>query len=270
MNVTSKTMLNAGVGFPMKRSLGVMLHNEIYKKEHINATMLAFEEKSIKKFISTVRATPIHLSPVTAPHKQAVMPLLDAIDQAAREIGAVNTIINRDGKLTGFNTDLDGIAASLNELRLSGKKILVLGAGGVAQPLAYYLKLRDVHFYCLNRGKARAKALTKKFGGTALTKKQLNQHSFDVIINATTLGMSPKEKRTPIDAKHIKRGALVFDIVYRPLETRLLREAKKRGARTINGLKMFVAQALAQDSLWLRKKIRDRDYEKFLKKQIKN
>lgn len=268
MRTTSETKLCAGVGFPMKKSMGVIIHNALFERENIDAVYMSVEKENITEFVTIVRSFPLHMCPVTAPHKQTVMPLLDEIDPAAQEIGAVNTIINRDGTLYGYNTDLAGIAASLKHLDLAGKKVLVLGAGGVAQPVAYYLRSVGANWYCINRDTEKAYALCRKFNGKSISESEIAGHTFDLIINATSIGMASQINETPFESIYLSPKTTVFEIVYNPFETRLLREARERGSPTIGGLGMFINQALEQQHLWHGRIFEDKGYTELIRAEL--
>ncbi|KKW19582.1 MAG: Shikimate dehydrogenase [Parcubacteria group bacterium GW2011_GWA2_51_10] len=264
MSITPATKLTAVFGYPVGQSLSPLLHNEIYAREGVDAVMLAFENPDIEKLVAAVRALPIHLTAVTIPHKEKIMPLLDEIDTVAREIGSVNTVINENGKLKGFNTDVIGVAVALSGLPLNGKNVLLLGAGGAARAIAYHLKKEGASIFCFDRTFAKAEALCRAFEGEVLKEVNESGAAFDVIINATPVGMLPNVDDSPIAKEIIRPDAIVFDLIYKPRETRLLREAKERGAKTISGIVMFLAQALQQERLWLKREISDAEYVNLL------
>lgn len=268
MQITSKTKLTAVIGYPIKHSLSPALHNELYAREHVDAVMLAFANPDINALVSAIRALPVHLCAVTLPHKQAIIPLIDEVDERARRIGAVNTVINADGKLTGYNTDVVGIAAALSSVELNGKSALLMGAGGVAQALAHHLKERGAKMFCRDRTAEKSRALCEKFGGAAIGEDEMLTRAFDVIINATPVGLEPNVDASPIPAEIIRAGATVFDLVYGPRETKLIRDAKERSARAISGISMFLEQAMEQERLWLGKEIQAAEYATFLKSQL--
>ncbi len=270
MNISPKTKLCAIMGNPVTHSLSPCIHNAIYEKERIDAVLLAFGNPSIQDLIASMRTLPIHMAAVTMPHKQTIMPLLDHVDPAALAIGAVNTVINREGVLSGYNTDLAGIVECFKGIPLKGKKALLIGAGGVAQPIAYYLAQEGAEMYCLSRTLDEAKKLCAKFGGTPIEMTALKDIAFDVIANATPVGMAPDTDATPIDASLIHAGAVVFDVIYAPLETKLMREAKARGARVLSGLTMFIAQAIEQERLWLGRDVANNGYDELILKTLAN
>jgi shikimate dehydrogenase len=268
MRFSPTTKLTAVIGNPVAHSLSPCIHNAIYAEENIDAVLLAFGHPSVQDLVGAIRTLPIHWAAVTMPHKQTIMPLLDSIDPIAQKIGAVNTVINRDGKLEGFNTDVTGVAASLKEVPLKGKNVLLIGAGGVAQPIAYHLESEGAKMYCMNRVLADAQKLCDKFGGSPIESANLKDVAFDVIINATPVGMEPNVDATPVAKEHIRKGAVIFDVIYAPLETKLMREAKERGASVISGLTMFIEQALQQERLWLSRDIKNNGYTKHVMEEL--
>src|SRR3989338_7804181 len=278
MTISPATKLTAIMGNPVTHSLSPLLHNAIYQKEGVDAVMLAFGNPDISVLVAAVRALPIHLAAVTMPHKQTIMPLLDEIDATARDIGAVNTVVNRDGKLTGFNTDVKGIAAALSGVDLSagggsssggkGANVLLVGAGGAALTVAYHLHREGAHIFCHNRDRAQAEVLCKAFDGPFIETEDFAKQPFDVIVNATPIGMSPNVDAMPVPEEIIQKETAVFDLVYSPLETKLLRTADARGARAISGLVMFLAQGLEQERLWLGRDIAG-DYTELLENKLR-
>jgi shikimate dehydrogenase len=259
------TVLNGVTGHPLGHTLSPGLHARIYEMLGINAVMLAFPHEDIGAVIASMRALPIHLLAVTLPHKQEVMKHLDHIDPVAREIGAVNTVVNRGGKLYGHNTDIIGIAEALKDVPVKNKNVLVLGAGGAARPLCWFFKKNNAHIFCLNRTRTKAEELMKVFGGTALDNEALAETRIDVIMNATPVGMEPHPDESPFNAHLLNSGQTVFDLIYNPSETRLLKDAKKAGAKTVNGMPMLVAQALEQVRLWSGKELTESQKHLLLK-----
>lgn len=268
--VNSKTKLNAVTGYPLDHTWSPQLHEIIYKSIGVNAAMTALPEEHIEAIIKDMRILPIHLLAVTLPHKQEVMKYLDVIDETAKKIGSVNTVINRGGKLYGYNTDVIGLEHALRNTALKAKNVLVIGAGGVAQTISWFLKKEGANIFCYNRTNRKAVALMKKFGGRAVSLKGLEKAKIDVIINATPVGMAPNMNESPFPKKFLRKDQTVFDLIYNPLETRLLKDAKKAGAKTIPGLTMLIVQALAQVQLWLDKAPNYNDIEARFAAAIRN
>lgn len=246
--ITAKTMLNAVIGFPLAHSLSPAFHNEEYARRGHDAVLLAFENEDLVALVQALRTLNVGLIAVTLPFKETILPLLDQLDPLAERLGSVNTVLNMGGKLKGFNTDILGIAKALEGVELAGKKVLLLGAGGVAKPVSAFVTDSGSELLCMNRSRERAEELVGEFGGRIV--EDLANETFDVVINATPLGLAPNENETPLDARFLRAEHIVFDIVYNPEETRLLREAKAVGAVTVSGLTMFKAQALGQIRLW--------------------
>ena len=262
----SKTRLCAVIGDPIEHSLSPVMHNAAFKALHLNYVYLAFQVKrgELKKAVAWIRTRGIHGISVTLPHKVEIMRYIDSVDQLAKAIGAVNTIHNKDGELLGYNTDGIGALKALKEKvpRLRGRKVVILGAGVAARAIAFTLANEDVKLTILNRTGNKAiqlaKSLQKKFGssvsGLKLENKLLREtlSEADILINATQVGMSPKENETLVTRNFMKPNLTVFDIVYTPLKTKLLREAEAAGATTINGVDMLVHQGAEAFRIWTR------------------
>ena len=268
MAISAHTKLTAVIGNPIGHSLSPFLHNDLYAREEVDAVMLAFQNPDIGALIAAIRALPIHLTAITLPHKESVIPLLDEVDEKARDIGSVNTVVNRNGKLTGYNTDVVGIAVALKGAELKGKRALIFGAGGAARAVAYHLREHGAKIQSYDRTFKKAQALCEKFGGTALEASGLKSAQFDVLVNASPVGLHPNVNDTPVPKEMIRKGGIVFDLVYNPLETRLMREAKERGAQTISGLTMLVEQALEQERLWLGRAVGNAPYYVLLEREL--
>jgi shikimate dehydrogenase len=244
-----------------------LLHNAIYKHEGIDAEMRAYDEENIEAFTEKMRALPLHLAAVTLPHKQSVMQHLDEIDMGANDIGAVNTVINRDGVLHGYNTDIVGIEAALKDVQVSGKDVLILGAGGAAYPLAYYLKFQGASVSYYNRTKEKAEEIRARFGGVVEDDlSSISPGRFSLIANATSVGLKLSDP-LPLPEELITKDTTIFDLIY--TETPLLKHASAKGAHTISGLPMFVAQGLEQEKLWLGREIREYGYTTLLEAELK-
>ena len=246
--ITEKTQLNAVIGFPLAHSHSSTFHSEEYRRRGHDAVLLAFENEDLVGLVHAIHTLKISLTAVTLPFKEAILPFLNDVDRLARRLQSVNTVIQKDGKLMGFNTDYIGIEKALEGVALADKTVLLLGAGGVAKPAAAFVTDSGAKLLCMNRNPVRATELVRDFGGRMV--EDLTNETFDIIINATPVGLTPNEAETPLEAQLLRPEHLVFDIVYNPEETRLLREAKAIGAQTRSGLTMFKAQALEQIRLW--------------------
>lgn len=253
--INEKTKLNIVIGYPLIHTKSPVLHDLVYKEIGANAIMLSFSNPDIKKLISAIRIMSVHLTAVTMPFKQSIIPLLDNIDAAALSVGAVNTVINRDNKLIGYNTDIFGIEYALRNTILQNKNVLLLGAGGAGFAAACVIKNNGGKCLYADRSLNKARRLQKKFGGKIAQIKNLSAKDIDIIINATPVGMYPKTKNSPIPISLIDKHQTVFDLVYNPIKTKLLKSAEKKGAKTISGIDMFIAQGIRQAELWTGKDI---------------
>jgi 3-dehydroquinate dehydratase / shikimate dehydrogenase len=238
-------------GDPIGHSLSPAIMNAAFRRENVNAVYLALHAKTLKDLLNCVREIPIHGLSVTMPYKEAILPYLDNTDSHTTKIGACNTVVRaQDGKLYGFNTDTSGVVRPL-ERRLStlqDAKILVLGAGGAARAAVFGLKERGAEVYILNRHAAAGQKLARRAHARSIKRTDLKKLAFDVIINATPVGMG-HSRETPLQEKEIN-ARFVFDMIYDPVETPLLKLAKQRGAQIIPGIEMFVHQAARQFEIW--------------------
>jgi 3-dehydroquinate dehydratase/shikimate dehydrogenase len=250
------------VGNPVAQSLSPFMHNAAYKIHNLNAVYIPFEVKNLDEFIKRFirkETQEIELNfkgfSVTIPHKQTIIKHLDSIDETTKKIGAVNTVKIVDGKLYGYNTDAQGFIEPLKNSYgdLREAKVAILGAGGVARASIYSLKKEGAEVVIFARDLVKAKSLASEFQVELkeFPKTKTNFNNFDILVNTTPLGMKGKfENETPLLAAQIKDVKLVYDLVYNPFETRLLKEAKSVGVPTIGGLAMLAAQGAAQFKIW--------------------
>jgi len=228
------------------------LHRAAYAALGIDAVYLAFDvpPARLADAIQGARALGVRQLSISLPHKETVMPLLDAVDETARRIGAVNTVVREGEHLVGYNTDwLGAVQALERELELSGLRAVVLGAGGAARGVVFGLLQRGARVTLLNRTRVRAVELARELGAQAGGGlEEIGKLAFDVLVNTTSIGLRSDE--SPVAADAIPPGSLVMDAVYEPERTRLLRDAETRGARTLSGKWMLVLQAAEQLRLW--------------------
>ena len=239
------------VGDPIAHSLSPAIMNAAFRRENVNGVYLALHAKVLKDLLSCVKEIPIYGMSVTMPYKQAILPHLDNTDSHTNKVGACNTVVRaQDGKLYGFNTDTAGVVRPLERRlnTLEDARILVIGAGGAARAAVFGLKERGAEVYILNRTAAKAKKLAHQARARIMKRPDLKKVAFDVVINATPVGMG-NSRETPLQEKEIN-ARYVFDMVYDPAETRLLKLARERGAQVIPGIEMFVHQAARQFEIW--------------------
>ncbi|HEY54842.1 MAG TPA: shikimate dehydrogenase [Dehalococcoidia bacterium] len=241
------------IGDPVEHSLSPLIHNAGYKALGIDYVYIPFRVKEVKKAIEGIRGLGIRGASVTLPHKTSTLKYLDKIDPRAEAIGAVNTIVNDEGVLSGYNTDGEGALKALEEVTApGGKKAVLIGSGGAASAIAAALKDSGAELVILNRTGDKARELAKKFNaedGGGLEKLPLITKA-DILINATSVGMSPKTGQSIVPEELLHSRLTVFDIVYNPRETRLITQAKEKGCAVVYGYKMLLYQAALQFELF--------------------
>ena len=234
---------------PAGHTLSPVLHEAAYRELHLDAHYQVFDVRpdELASEIAALRRRSLCQLSVSLPHKEAALALADEASDSARAIGAANTLTARDGRLEADNTDWIGVLRTLEPLGpWRGRRATVLGAGGAARGVVYALRRLEVQVCVVNRTAARAERLVADLGGRVGRADE----PFDLLVNATSVGMHPESDATPLAAARLLADATVFDTVYRPLETRLLREARALGCRVQDGLDMLVHQAVEQVRLW--------------------
>jgi 3-dehydroquinate dehydratase/shikimate dehydrogenase len=248
--VDAATRVYGVAGDPVAHSLSPVIMNIAMRRENVNAVYVALHAKSLKDLLACVRDIPIHGLSITMPYKQAILEHLDNTDSHTAKIGACNTVVRaQDGKLYGFNTDTAGVVRPLEQrIGIENARVLVLGAGGAARAAVFGLKERGAEVFILNRTVEAGQKLARQAKARTVKRADLKKLSFDVIINATPVGMkNPKE--SPLQEAEIN-AKYVFEMIYDPAETQLMRLARARGAQVIPGIEMFVQQAARQFEIW--------------------
>jgi 3-dehydroquinate dehydratase/shikimate dehydrogenase len=245
------TRLFGVAGNPIAHSLSPLMQNAAFRRENVNAILLPLKTRALADLLTLVRELPLSGVAVTMPLKQEVLPHLANMDALTSRIGACNTLRTAaDGKLYGFNTDVAGVVRPLEKrLRLKGARIAVLGAGGAARAAVFGLVEQGAEVFIVNRTHETAVALAKTAKAKPLKHELFAKSSFDVLINTTPCGMAGNKDALPIAESELNAG-LVFDMVYNPLETPLLKLAKARGIPVVSGLEMFVQQGARQFEIW--------------------
>jgi len=253
------TMICGLVGRPVMHSVSPHMHNAAFRTAGINGVYLPLEVRDVKTFVQRMvhprtRELDWNLRglSVTAPHKSAVMELLDWIEPNAKEIGAVNTIVVDDDELRGFNTDAAGFVEPLLNVvdSLSGSRVAVIGAGGAARAAVWALLKQQESVTLFARDVAKAHGLGQSFDVSYEPLSSASFADYDIVINATPLGSGELIDQLPATAEQLAGARFVYDLVYNPIETRFLQEASKAGCRTVCGLEMLIAQAKNQFELW--------------------
>jgi len=248
--VDAATRVYGVAGDPIEHSLSPVIINTALRRENVNGVYVALHAKTLKDLIQCVREIPIHGLSVTMPYKQVILEYLDNTDVHTSKIGACNTVVRgQDGKLYGFNTDIAGVVRPLEQrLTIENAKVLVVGAGGAARAAVFGLRERGAEVWILNRTAATAQKLARQAKAHAIKRADLRKTAFDVIINATPIGMGSM-RECPLKDDEIQ-AKVVFDMVYDPVETHLLQVARAKGIAVIPGVEMFVHQAARQFEIW--------------------
>jgi shikimate dehydrogenase len=227
------------------------MHNAAFSACGLNAVYLAFETKDLDGCVKGLQALGIKGMSVTIPHKSAIIRYLNEIDDPAKRIGAVNTIVNDNGHLVGYNTDAIAARKALAEkVQLSGKTCLLVGAGGAARAIGFALREKGVALKVVNRTPERGRMLARFLSCPFIHLDELEETTADILIQTTSVGMAPHHDKCLIPEHILRQEMAVMDIIYNPLETKLLKMARARGCLTINGLDMFIRQGAEQFRLW--------------------
>lgn len=248
--VDQATQVYGVAGDPVSHSLSPVMMNAAFRRETVNAVYLALHARSLKDLMACVQDIPIRGLSITMPYKQEILSLLENSDPLTRQIGACNTLVRAaDGKLYGFNTDVAGVIVPLEQrMSLAGIRVLIVGAGGVARAAAFGLKAKGSEVFLTNRTVEKGQTLARQAKVKYMKRPDVAKQQFDVIINATPVGMN-NTKQTPLDEKELNTK-YIFDLVYTPAETRLVKMARARNIQVIPGLEMFVQQGARQFEIW--------------------
>ena len=265
-NISGKTKICALIGDPVEHTMSPAIHNAAFSKMGLDYVYVAFGVKAeeLDKAIEGMRALNIRGLSVTMPHKVAILKLLDKLDPLAEKIGSVNTIVNDDGVLTGYNTDATGFLQAMLErgVEPKGKDIVILGAGGASKAVSFILADRGANLVILNRlleldwavelASRISQTFSKKVEALELNRDNLIKalEKADILVNATSVGMSPNIDETPVSADLLKSGLIVYDVIYNPIKTKLLQDAEAIGAEVIGGINMLVWQGVLAFEKW--------------------
>jgi shikimate dehydrogenase len=255
------------LGYPVGHSMSAVMHNAAFRELGLD---YRYELKSVPPdelgalVASELRGTDFAGASVTIPHKLAIIEHLDGVDPSALRIGAVNTIVNEDGQLKGYNTDGIGALMGITETygNIEKARVIMVGAGGAARAVGYHLSTGVRELTIANRTLERAEELTTSLSANPECRATVRSiplkrdiiraaiEEADILVNATPLGMHPKTDDTPVQKEMLHPGLLVFDLVYNPIKTRLLREAEEAGAAILPGVNMLVYQGVAAFKMW--------------------
>ena len=262
--ISGKTGICGIIGDPVEHSMSPLMQNAAFRRLGLDYLYVPFRVRRelLDRALEGVRALNIRGLNVTTPHKVTVMSLLDEIDPLAKRIGAVNTVVNDDGVLSGYNTDAAGFLRALLEkgIEPKGRNVVILGAGGASRAVSLVLAERGSRILVLNRTLDRAKEVANRVSGFSRNEVralELDRDNLsgalgeaDILVNTTSVGMSPNTGESPVASDLLKPGLVVFDIVYSPVRTKLLKEAEEAGALAVSGLDMLVWQGAIAFEKW--------------------
>jgi shikimate dehydrogenase len=264
MTISGRTRVYGVIGDPIEHTLSPPMHNAAFNQLGLDCVFLAFRVRAgeLENAVRGMRALDIRGLNVTMPHKGEVSKYLDEVDSTAKLLGSVNTIRNDHGRLSGFSVDGIGALQALqkNGVSLNGKKLLLLGGGGAARALAFAVAKEVDELVVLNRTPAKTKKLAEVLNRTLKKKVEVdslspegikaNLRDADILVNATSVGMRPQIDQSLVQPQWLKPDLAVMDIIYDPLETKLVKDAKAAGARVIGGVEMLIYQGAASFEIW--------------------
>lgn len=268
------------IGYPIKHSLSPWIHEQFFEKAELQGTYKINEirpEDSFEDHIKKMREEQVDGFNITVPYKQAIIPYLDVLDETAKKMGAVNTVVNRNGKWIGYNTDGIGYLRSLESMYPNlftdkSVRVLLLGAGGAARAIYFALDVSGfTRIDIANRTRASAKEIIETANSStqseilSLEEAEKYAGNYDLIIQTTSVGMKPKQDNAIISSDNIKTNTIVSDIVYQPIQTKFLSCSAKRGAMIHQGHTMLLYQAQYAFEIWTDKKVKMDDMEIKLK-----
>jgi shikimate dehydrogenase len=262
--ITGKTQICGIIGDPVEHTISPAMHNAAFREIGLDYVYVPFKvrKENLADAIRSLKALNIRGLNVTLPHKVSAMAYLDDIDELARYTGAINTIVNREGYLKGYNTDAPGFinALAAEKVQLAGKNVIIIGAGGASRAISFILADKGAELTILNRHSEAAQDMADRLSGLFRKNMQaleLNRQNLEavldraqILVNTTSVGMFPDSTVSPVPASLLKPGLVVVDIIYNPLKTKLLEEAEKQGAKIVGGIEMLVQQGAAAFELW--------------------
>jgi shikimate dehydrogenase len=253
--IDAQTKYVAIFGNPVSHSLSPRMHNAAFNHLGLNMAYLAFRVEEASDATTAMRMLGILGASITVPHKQTIMSHLDDLDEMSRAIGAVNTVSAQEGRLVGYNTDWLGVVRALEQVSdLTEKSCLILVAGGAARAAIYGLQSKSVEVLMMSRDEARGRSLAAEMDCTFVKWQSWDRLNVELLINATPVGMSANGAQTVVPSQWLKPPMVVMDMVYRPVETRLLRDAEAADCLCVSGLDMLLYQGAAQFEIWTGKK----------------
>jgi len=239
------------IGNPVYKSMGYLIHNRAFQETGSTDIYVPFLVDNVESFFKGFSPYFEGLS-VTMPFKEDILTIVDEVEETAKKIGAINTVVRNGKEWKGYNTDCTGALKALEKhVDLKDKNVLIIGAGGTAKAIGYGVHKKGSKVtVTYNRNKEKGLQLARELNAKVINIQNAGEEVIDILINCSPVGMSPNQEETPISSRHLRKGMIVFDSVYNPPETRLIREAKVAGCIAISGVELFVNQAVEQFELW--------------------
>ncbi len=268
--ITSSTRIFGVAGNPIAHSLSPLMQNTAFRCAGVDAVLIPLKVRALADLLTFALELPLSGLAVTMPLKQEILPRLKQMDPLVKRMGACNTVrIGADGKLSGYNTDVAGVVRPLERrMRLKGARVALLGAGGAARAAAFGLVEQGAEVFIVNRTHENAVKLARAAGATALRQEKLRGMRFDVLINSTPCGMAGSKEPLPLGAEELNAD-LVFDMVYNPMETALVKLARSRGIAVITGAEMFVQQGARQFEIWTGKTAPEAEMRRVVERELR-
>lgn len=254
--INGKTFVLGIIGKPVSHSMSPIMHNAALNELGLDGVYVPFPVENVEQAVTGMRGLSIKGLSVTIPHKETVIGFLDEIDSVAKRIGAVNTVVQQEGAkgnqiLKGYNTDWLGANRALAEkIELKGKKVVLLGAGGSARAIGFGLQEVGAKVMLCSRTEEKGRLLADELGCDWAGLDSLSELEGDIVVNATSVGMNPNADVSLMTVEQLTKFDVVMDIVYSPLNTKLLKNAEEAGCETVGGLEMLLYQGVAQFELW--------------------
>ncbi len=260
MDINARTELYCIFGNPVAHSLSPIMHNTAFRNFNINSVYMAFKPESLAGAAAAMRSLNIKGASITIPFKTDIISLIDKVHPLALQIGAVNTLVNKDGLIEGYNTDGIGAVLALEHsgISLENSRVMIIGNGGSARAIAFTILGKKAEVIICGRNLSRVSELSKSLKDTGFIAETVIIDNItndimkrvDIIINTTPIGMSPQTSLSPLNADFLSDHHTVFDIIYSPDTTELLKHAIRKGCKTVKGIDMLIHQGIAQFEIW--------------------
>jgi shikimate dehydrogenase len=249
--LSGKTAVYCILGNPVAHSMSPLMHNTAFRRLGLDAVYVPFQVNNLADAVAGLSALGIKGASITIPFKEEIMGLIDEVDDTAKKIGAVNTLLFSATGVRGTNTDWVGALRSIETLvPIEGRTFVVLGAGGAARAIVFAITSKGGRAVVVNRSEDKGRALAEEFGASFAPLREIDRLEGDCLVNTTPIGMHPKEGQMPVPKGIPGRYRAVADVIYNPFKTMLLKEAEAAGCSVATGFEMFIYQGVEQFEMW--------------------